>query len=110
MEISFLVQGSAKEPYLVRFINRGGGNISAYCTCPAGENGMYCKHRTRIITGDTEGIVGGNVPLVKDIQRWIVGSNIEKAMAVVQEREKDLANAKKLLSQAKKEVAKAMMD
>lgn len=55
----FLVQGSALEPYKVTF-KKVGGNLSAYCTCPAGENGMYCKHRFNILEGSTKGIVSGN--------------------------------------------------
>jgi len=51
--VSFSVQGSAPEPYHVLF-RRNGANLSAYCTCPAGENGMYCKHRIRILQGLAE--------------------------------------------------------
>ncbi len=77
--IEFLVQGSAKEPYTVSVVNRGKRNLSAYCTCPAGENGLICKHRTRIFAGDTQGIVEGieNVPIA---QEWFRGSDIEKAL------------------------------
>jgi uncharacterized Zn finger protein len=46
-EICFLVQGSAEEPYKVTFRKKG-NNLSAYCTCPAGENGQYCKHRIEV--------------------------------------------------------------
>lgn len=45
-QIKFLVIGSSENPYEVNFIRRG-NNLSAHCTCPAGENGQYCKHRFR---------------------------------------------------------------
>ena len=57
--ITFMVQGSAVEPYKVTF-KKSDSNLSAYLTCPAGENGMYCKHRFRILSGETKGIVRGN--------------------------------------------------
>jgi hypothetical protein len=56
----FLVQGSAAEPYVISFRRRDAKNISAYCTCPAGESGMSCKHRIRILRGLIEGIVSSN--------------------------------------------------
>lgn len=46
-DICFLVQGSAEEPYKVTF-KKNGSNLSAYCTCPAGENCQFCKHRFRM--------------------------------------------------------------
>ena len=58
-EIFFLVQGSAEEPYKVTF-RKTGNNLSAYCTCPAGENGQHSKHRMNILRGITSGIVSGN--------------------------------------------------
>jgi uncharacterized Zn finger protein len=58
-ETYFIVQGSADEPYKVTF-RRKGNNLSAYCTCPAGENGQYCKHRFRILAGCDDGIVSEN--------------------------------------------------
>ena len=64
--VSFLVQGSAPEPYHVLF-RRNGANLSAYCTCPAGENGMHCKHRIRILQGLAEGIVSENVADVQKV-------------------------------------------
>ena len=51
--IDFLVQGSAFHPYEVKFLKRSEKNLSAYCTCPAGDNGQYCKHRFSILEGIT---------------------------------------------------------
>ena len=58
--IVFLVQGSAPEPYHVLFRRRDRTNLSAYCTRPAGENGMYCNHRIHILQGLVDGIVSDN--------------------------------------------------
>ncbi len=85
--VIFMVQGSAAEPYQVRFVNRGAGNISACCTCPAGQNRMYCKHRFGIFGGQRKGIVFGNESDVSTVQGWLPGSDIEAAMKEVQKAE-----------------------
>ena len=77
--ITFMVQGSAAEPYRVTF-KKNDSNLSAYCTCPAGENGMYCKHRFRILSGETKGIVSGNENAVASAVTWLSGTDVEQAI------------------------------
>jgi uncharacterized Zn finger protein len=109
-EIRFEVQGSALEPYRVSFLKRSDKNLSAYCTCPAGENGQYCKHRFRILDGITKEIVKGNLDDVKIVQSWLPGTDLEEAMIEMRRLEKEAENIKKALSEAKKNVARAMRD
>ena len=108
-ELTFLVQGSAKEPYKVTFQKKG-VNLSAYCTCPAGDNGQYCKHRFSILGGATDGIVSANVLDVKIIVSWLAGSDVELAMNDVMNAEEQFEIAKLKLSAAKKQLAKALRD
>ncbi len=107
--IEFLVQGSADEPYKVRFIKQG-DNLSAYCTCPAGQNGMYCKHRFRILEGSTKGIVSSNPAEAATVQSWLQGTDVEGAMCKVKQIESEAAEVKKRLSAAKKALARSMYD
>jgi uncharacterized Zn finger protein len=100
----FLVQGSAVEPYKVTF-KKDGSNLSAYCSCPAGENGMYCKHRFRILSGEAEGIVSGNEKDVSMVEGWLPGSDVERAMREVALAERRLEEAKKAVTSAKKILA-----
>ena len=79
-EIIFLVQGSAADPYEVRFVNRGNGNLSAYCTCKAGQKGSYCKHRINILKGETRGIVEGSLDSVEMVVSWLPGTDVETAL------------------------------
>ena len=109
-EISFEVQGSASEPYGVVFVKRTDTNLSAYCSCPAGENGQYCKHRFNILDGLTKGIVSDNLEDVKVIQSWLPGTDVEEALIKMRKLESEAARIKKELSAAKKIVAKAMRD
>jgi len=108
--LEFLVQGSAEEPYRITFSRRSPGNLSGYCTCPAGENGQYCKHRFRIMNGDREGLVSPNWRDVATIGQWLSGSDVERAMSSVLAAEVELDAAKKGLSAAKKALARSLRD
>ncbi len=108
-EICFLVQGSAKEPYRVTFRKKG-NNLSAYCTCPAGENGQHCKHRMNILCGITSRIVSGNEARVQVITSWLPGTDVEMALIAVLDAEKQYEKAKLELSSAKKRLARALRD
>jgi len=105
----FLVQGSAKEPYKVTF-QKNGNNLSAYCTCPAGDNGQYCKHRFNILGGITDGVVSANEPDVEIVTSWLTGTDVETALNDVMNAEELFEIAKLKLSTAKKQLAKAFRD
>lgn len=105
--IRFLVQGSAEEPYEVTF-QKEGNNLSAHCTCAAGENGQYCKHRFRILEGSAEAIVSENSAQVPTVAAWLPGTDVAAAMARVITAEQELERAKKILTSAKKDLAAAM--
>ena len=109
-EIGFDVQGSAPEPYRVIFIRRSPTNLSAFCTCPAGENGQYCKHRFSILAGSETGVVSHNLSDVKVVQSWLAGTDVEHALQGVHELETEAEKLKKQLSIAKQQLAKAMRD
>ncbi len=109
LKAEFFVQGSADEPYRVTF-TKSGANLGAYCTCPAGQNGMYCKHRFRILEGEATGLVSENVDDILTVGSWLSGTDVAAAMDAVKTAERDHAEAKKLLSQAKKNLARAMGD
>jgi hypothetical protein len=108
-KIKFLVQGSSEEPYEITF-TKSGNNLTALCTCPAGQNGMYCKHRFRILSGSIEGIISKNLDEVSQVNSWLSGSDIEEAINELAEAEMELLNAKKKVSSCKKKLARKMYD
>ncbi|MDZ7752762.1 MAG: hypothetical protein U5S82_14095 [Gammaproteobacteria bacterium] len=108
-EITFYVQGSAPEPYRVTFI-RNGGNLSAYCTCRAGENGMYCKHRFQIMEGLTDDIVSDNTTEVQTVSSWLPGTDVGTIYADVVAIEREIGLLKRRLAKLKKDLAQAMRD
>lgn len=105
----FLVQGSSPEPYVVSF-RKNGNNLTALCSCPAGENGMYCKHRFRILAGSTEGIVSDNIQDVEIVKSWVKGSDVEKALNELHQAESDLEKMKNKVSALKKKLARTLID
>jgi len=106
-DIQFLVQGSASEPYKVRF-EKSGRNVNAFCTCPAGANGQYCKHRFNIMAASRKGIVSANGDLVATVKSWLQGSDIEQALSELAEAEHEHEQAKARLKKAKIGIAAAM--
>jgi SWIM zinc finger len=107
LTIDFLVQGSASDPYTVSFV-RDDGKLSAYCNCPAGSNGQYCKHRLSIIEGKAVAIVSPNAHEIALVLTWLPGSALETAMAELRAAERDPARTKESVAAAKKRIALAM--
>jgi len=108
-EFILFVQGSATEPYKVTFRKKD-NNLSAYCSCPAGVNGQYCKHRFNILGGLSDGIVSGNGDDIAIVASWLPATDVENAMNDVMDAEEQFENAKLKLSTAKKLLAKAFRD
>lgn len=106
-KVVFLVQGSAPIPYEVVFAKEG-KNLTAFCTCPAGQNGQYCKHRFAILDGKIEGIVSANVDKVKEVVSWLSDTDVEMALKEVKAAELRAVEANDALSRLKKKLARAM--
>ena len=107
--LSFLVKGSAPEPYRVTF-SKSGKKISAYCTCPAGENGQSCKHHFGILAGSAANVISNNVDDISKVSAWLPGSDIEEAWVEVKRLEYEADRIKTKLTRAKKNLTKAMRD
>ncbi len=102
-----MVQGSASEPYRVTF-QKSEGQLSAFCTCPAGANGQHCKHRLRILEGKTEGIVDRNEGHVTVVRSWLPGTELEAALIELAQAERELELAKAGAASAKRRLASVM--
>jgi hypothetical protein len=109
-KVSFLVQGSAAEPYEVIFKLRDDKNLSAYYTCQAGSKGTHCKHRINILRGETRGIVEGDLNDVKKVLSWLPGTDVEAAIKEIENAEDALVLAKSNLARAKKKLGQALLD
>jgi len=107
--VKLLVQGSAAEPYEVKFWLRG-NNLTGHCSCPAGMNGQYCKHRFRVLDGNIEGVVSENIEEIAKVQSWLRGTDVEEALIEVREAEAAAEVAKRRLSALKKKLARKLLD
>ena len=107
--ILFEVQGSAADPYRVTFEKRSNNKLSAYCTCPAGKNGQYCKHRFNILDGSTKEVVSTNTAEVLVVQSWLAGTDVEKCLSKMRALEMEAERVNKALSDAKKELSRSML-
>ena len=107
-EVLFLVQGSDPEPYKVAFHRYSDGRLLATCTCQAGQNGTYCKHRLAILAGEISAIVSGNITDVHAIANWLPGSPLRACLDELSDAEKKMLAAQKLVSKIKKKLAATM--
>ena len=105
-KLIFMVQGSACDPYKVTF-QKVGSKLSAFCTCPAGENGQYCKHRFNILNGVSESIINEKYHESEILKSWLTGTDVEVALNEVVIAEEEFEVAKRNLAAAKRELAKA---
>jgi len=103
----FTIKGENGE-YEITF-SRQGSYVRAECTCPAGENGLQCKHRIQIMKDNTSNILSGNENQVEEIKELIRGTDVEKALMEFEEAEAPYNAIQKRLARAKKSLAKAMM-
>jgi len=105
--LEFRMQGSASEPYEVRF-TRAADASRASCTCEAGAHHQLCKHRTMLLAGDVTALVSGNAQQVAELLPMIAGSDAEAAIAHLATAENALEVAKHELSRHRKALARIL--
>ncbi len=53
------------------------GNLNCYCTCVAGKHGQYCKHRFKLLEGDTTDILSDNAGDYDSVDWWYWSKGIQ---------------------------------
>ena len=107
MDLVFLVQGSAAEPYRVTFRAHEGG-VQMLCTCDAAAIGTHCKHRLRLLQGEATDIVSDNAASVGVLVERLAGTALARALTELVEAETAAEQAKRRVAAAKKALARAM--
>ena len=105
--LKFLMSGSEGDEYAVSF-EISGSNANAFCTCMAGSNGQYCKHRFAIMDGDVSRLLSDNTADVVRLKTLMQGTDLEAAYERVLKASTVLDTAKKEFDAAKKVLAKVM--
>lgn len=105
--LEFSVLGSKGDVYNVAF-ERTGENLNAFCTCQAGQNGVYCKHRFSLMDGEYENIISENASDLEKLKSMVKGTDVEAAYLAVIEADRNYELAKKNLNIARVKLARAM--
>ena len=102
------VYGSEGDIYEVAFTILSGKALAS-CTCKAGSNGQFCKHRLALLAGDMDRLVDkSKASDVKDVLGWPEFSTILDQVSRLHEIEAQIDELEKAKSALKKSVAKAL--
>lgn len=101
--ITFLIQGSAPEPYEVVF-EKDGQALICSCTCQAAWNNLMCKHRMGILTKKPKGIVSDNPSDLDTVYAWVDASHVSVALHKVKIHEEKVKQLEKALRSTKDEL------
>jgi uncharacterized Zn finger protein len=102
------VAGSSGTPYAVSFV-KDGDSFNAFCSCPAGEKKIHCKHRLSLLSGDLTAVIGG-VPsdLVERLTDLVKGTKLESALLELESAEADFRSSSDRVKRAKKYLDRVM--
>ncbi len=106
-QIEFTVRGMKGDLYTCTF-ERDGDNLNAFCTCPDGRAGNYCKHRFALIDGNHTIVVSNNAKEVDDLPEMISGTDVETALVALSEAIETYQHAEKRLLETQRGLASAM--
>ena len=106
-KLEFVVEGSKGDEYKILF-EREGNNLDVFCTCAAGENGLYCKHRFALMNGDVSALLSENENDVTALKELMKGTDVEVAYDDVMSLQAQYDEINARLKAAKKVLAKAM--
>ncbi|HUT30102.1 MAG TPA: SWIM zinc finger family protein [Sedimentisphaerales bacterium] len=107
--IEVLSKSSSGNPYTVRFYLRE-GSVSAFCSCPAGDNRKLCKHVIRIMNGDDSILFDPRQkPLLARILSYLENTDIPLLVSRLIESQILLENVEKDMKKAKKTLEKAIL-
>lgn len=105
--MEFLVKSrSSGSEYTITVFDQGPNPVIT-CTCPAGANGQYCKHRFALIDGDDREVVE-STHSVLDLAAVVAETPLAATIEYMREQERAVAAAQAELKRAKKKVAAAM--
>jgi DNA polymerase III subunit epsilon len=104
--LHFVVEGSSGNEYEV-VASRNGANFRMTCSCEAGANGVFCKHRSALLNGSFDTLISGNRSDVEKLREMVAGTDAEglfRDIEVLEDEQREidakLKHAKRALSVA----------
>ena len=107
MKTRFEVSGSSGVVYVVETV-ADGREVTITCDCDAGRNGMACRHRLAVLSGDASAIVSSNKRELANVTALLPGTKLLAQLSKVAQAEEAADDAKRELSKAKKELSRLM--
>jgi uncharacterized Zn finger protein len=107
-ELHFFVRSSSSEEVYSVKAYRTKNGVRFSCSCPAGENGIHCKHRTSLVMGDVTHLLEYAEADVAALHALLNDSKIPETVAEILRLEKIADAAKRDLSSAKKRLDEIM--
>ena len=103
MKITLLaISSSNSGTYSVDFHTNDEGKLSAFCDCPAGEWGKFCKHKWRLLHGDKSMLADkSQLEDLKQVAEIARIRNIKQFEKEIQGFEKEQKNLTKQLKKEK---------
>ncbi len=102
------VYGSEGDIYEVAFTVLSGKALAS-CTCKAGENGQFCKHRLALLVGDMDRLVDkAKASDVQEVLGWPEFAPILGQVSRLHEIQTQMDELEKAKSALKKSVARAL--
>jgi len=103
----FIIKGSKGDPYSVTF-EIDGDVAHAFCTCQAGANGLYCKHRFSILDGEITRLLSSNTEDVLRLQTRLEATKLQAAYRDLVIAQEEHARASDRLDDARHALSRAM--
>ncbi|MDO9501992.1 SWIM zinc finger family protein [Falsiroseomonas sp.] len=103
--IEFVIEGSQGDPYDVVF-DISEGIARATCSCQAGANGQFCKHRMAMLDGDISSLRSANASSVAKLASLLEGTNLASAYADLVTAAKAHEETKRALDAAKRRLTR----
>lgn len=107
-QITFFIQGSAAEPYTVKF-SKQGDMLVGTCTCQAASSGLICKHRLNLLAGKHEKIVSNNRSDVDILLSWLAVSPLKSLLEEMNRLQDTIDNSTKELKTVKRKLSQVLL-
>lgn len=78
------------------------------CSCQAGQNGMFCKHRGFLFSGQLDQLLDATPEKVKEFAELFAGHQCFERFAEIAALEDEASQIKKRLAKAKKALATSL--